>query len=137
MTIATDKYLLDTCICIHFLQKRKEVIEHIRTVGWENCCIAEVTIGELLCGIREDGRKARNVDVISQFVADIQVVPTSLGIREFAAQKRRLGNMGLLIEDFDLLIGSTAVAENCILVTENVAHMGRLERVRIENWVIR
>ena len=51
------KYLLDTCICIHFLQNRPEVVKRLTEVGWENCCIAEATIGELLCGIRDDGRK--------------------------------------------------------------------------------
>ena len=78
------KYLLDTCICIHFLQNRPEIVKRLTEVGWENCCIAEATIGELLCGIRDDGRKARNVDVIESFVADIDVVPTGLAIREYA-----------------------------------------------------
>ena len=62
------KYLLDTCICIHFLQNRPEVVNKILQIGWDKCCIAEATIGELLCGVRDDGRKARNINVIESGV---------------------------------------------------------------------
>ena len=131
------RYLLDTCICIHFLQNRPEVVKRLTEVGWENCCIAEATIGELLCGIRDDGRKARNVDVIESFVADIDVVPTGLAIREYAKQKRILQSQGRPIEDFDILIGSSAIATKAIMVTENVNHLERLSSIKIENWVVR
>ena len=131
------KYLLDTCICIHFLQNRPEVVKKLTEVGWENCCIAEATIGELLCGIRDDGRKARNVDVIESFVADIDVVPTGLAIREYAKQKRILQSQGRPIEDFDILICSSAIATKAIMVTENVNHLERLSSIKIENWVVR
>ena len=43
----------------------------------------------------------------------------------------------MLIEDYDLLIGSTAITHDMVLVTENVAHMNRLNGVKIENWVER
>ena len=131
------KYLLDTCICIHFLQNRPEVVKRLTEVGWENCCIAEATIGELLCGIRDDGRKARNVDIIESFIADINVIPTGLAIREYAKQKRILQSQGRPIEDFDILIGSSAIVTKAILVTENVNHLERLSSIKIENWVIR
>ena len=36
--------------------------------------------------------------------------------------------------DLDLLIGSTAVAIDCIMVTENVKHLNRIENIQIENW---
>ena len=41
------------------------------------------------------------------------------------------------IEDFDLLIASTAIANNSILVSENLKHMGRIQGIRLENWVER
>lgn len=80
------KYLLDTCICIHFLQNRPEVVKKLTEVGWENCCIAEATIGELLCGIRDDGRKARNVNIIESFV---QILMLSLRDLPFVNMQNR------------------------------------------------
>ena len=42
-----------------------------------------------------------------------------------------------IISDFDLLISSTAVAHNMVMVTENVREFERVEGAEIENWVVR
>ncbi len=40
-----------------------------------------------------------------------------------------------MVADFDLLIASTALAENLILVTNNTRHYARIPGIRLENWV--
>ena len=119
------------------MQNRPEVVKKIQQIGWDKCCIAEATIVELLCGVRDDGRKARNVNIIESFISDIEVVPTGLAIREYAKQKRVLQSQGRPIEDFDILIGSSAIVSKAIMVTENVNHLERLTPIKIENWVVR
>ncbi len=37
-----------------------------------------------------------------------------------------------MIDDFDILIGATSVAHNMIMVTNNVAHLSRLDNIIIE-----
>ena len=44
---------------------------------------------------------------------------------------------GRMIEDFDLLIGCTAVANNMIMVTDNIKHFSRIYGIQLENWVNR
>ena len=44
------RYLLDTNICVHFMRQKFGVDEYIEKVGWEHCCISEVTVAELLFG---------------------------------------------------------------------------------------
>lgn len=44
--------------------------------------------------------------------------------------------LGQSIEDFDLLIGCTAVSDNLIMVTNNAKHYSRIKDIRIENWVV-
>ena len=39
-----------------------------------------------------------------------------------------------MIDDFDILIGSTSVANDMIMVTNNVAHLSRLDNIIIEDW---
>jgi tRNA(fMet)-specific endonuclease VapC len=39
------------------------------------------------------------------------------------------------VDDFDLLIGSTAIANEMILVTNNEKHFSRLSNIQIENWI--
>ena len=55
----------------------------------------------------------------------------------FAELKSTLRSQGLLIDDFDLLIGASAVANDLILVTENVKHLERIPHLKIENWIDR
>jgi len=38
------------------------------------------------------------------------------------------------VDDFDLLIGATAISNELILVTNNVDHLGRMEGIKIEDW---
>jgi tRNA(fMet)-specific endonuclease VapC len=49
----------------------------------------------------------------------------------------RLRKKGTMISDFDLFIGSTAIANELIMVTENVKEFERISGITIENWVIR
>jgi len=42
-----------------------------------------------------------------------------------------------MIDDFDLLIGVTAVANNLILVTDNEKHLKRISKLKVENWIDR
>jgi tRNA(fMet)-specific endonuclease VapC len=43
----------------------------------------------------------------------------------------------LLISDFDLLIGVTALIYKFILVTENTREFERIPKLKIENWIDR
>ena len=51
--------------------------------------------------------------------------------------KVQLRKKGTMISDFDLLIGSTAIAHDLIMVTDNIKEFNRIKGIEIENWVIR
>jgi tRNA(fMet)-specific endonuclease VapC len=55
----------------------------------------------------------------------------------YAKEKARLKKSGIILDDFDILIGSTAIANNLILVTDNKKHLSRLSNIKIENWIKR
>lgn len=129
------KYLLDSNICIHLLRNREEVIEGIRRIGWENCCISEMTVVELFYGAECSQQKEKNIIEVEALVKSLIVFPLSSCIREFCRQKAELRRRGQLIEDYDLFIGCTAVANNCIMVTENQKHLARIDGILIENWM--
>lgn len=40
-------------------------------------------------------------------------------------------------DNFDLLIGATAIVNKYVLVTENVSDFINLRNIEIENWIIR
>lgn len=131
------KYLLDTNIIVHLLRGRKDVIDKIRLVGWDKCCISEMTIVELFYGAEISQNREANYTKIEQLLSDIEIIPFGVCIREYCRQKALLKKAGNIIEDFDLFIGSTAIASNCIMISENINHLSRLDGIQLENWVKR
>ena len=131
------KYILDSNICIHLLRNRKEIVDAISRVGWDKCCISELTVVELYYGAECSNYPERNRKEVESFINDIEVLPFHLCIKEFCSQKARLRSIGMLIEDFDLFIGSMAVATGYTLVTETIKHLTRLQGITGENWVQR
>jgi tRNA(fMet)-specific endonuclease VapC len=39
-----------------------------------------------------------------------------------------------MIDDFDILIGVTAIANDMVMVTNNVSHLNRLDNIVTEDW---
>lgn len=132
---ASPKYLLDSNIYIYILRGKKGIYEQLQKVGWHNCCISEITIAELLYGAECSNCVEENKKAVLSFCADIEVIPIAIALSEYAFQKAKLRKSGTLIDDLDLLIGSTAVAIDGIMVTENVKHLNRIENIQIENWL--
>lgn len=135
--MAQQKYLLDSNICIHLMRMNAGVVNKIRQVGWNNCCISEMTVVELYYGAECSQQRDKNMVEVQDFINSITVHPLSSCIREFCSQKAKLRREGKMIEDYDLFIGCTAVSNNCIMVTENTKHLSRIQGITIENWVTR
>ena len=132
-----QKYLLDTNICIFFMKNKYNVVDKIRAVGRENCAVSEITAAELYYGASFSTRAAEEMKLVDRFLNLIEVVPISTVLKEYGHNKALLRRQGTLIDDFDLLIGSTATVHNMIAVTENVKHIARIPNIQIENWVNR
>ncbi len=132
-----EKYLLDTNICIYFLKGKYHLNSQLKKIGFRNCCISEVTLAELKYGAECSDRITDNMKMVNDFAKEIVIVPIFNALDIYAKEKARLRKTGNLIDDFDILIGATAVANDLILVTENEKHLNRLSKIRIENWVNR
>jgi len=63
-----------------------------------------------------------------------EIIPIYGSFEKYAEERVRLQNAGVLIPDFDLLIGATAVANNLKMVTNNEKHLSRISGIVIENW---
>jgi len=131
------KYLLDTNICIHFFRGDYNLIEKIENVGLENCAISEITLAELVFGAENSKYPKKNLQLINTLSEHVAILPILDAIREYGKQKVRLRRKGKMISDFDLLIGTTALVNDLIMVTENLKEFTRIENIELENWVKR
>jgi len=129
------KYLLDTNICVYFLKGQYELNKRIEKAEVRNCFISEITIAELKFGAENSENKEKNRKTVDEFVSKFIIIPVFNSLDIYAKEKARLRKKGLPLDDFDLLIGATAISNSLTLVTRNVSDFERLEGIEIENWV--
>jgi len=131
------KYLLDTNICIHFFRGKFNLLAKFEKVGIENCAISEVTLAELVFGAEKSLDPEKNHRIIKEFIEQVAILPIYSAIYKYGKEKARLTTSGIMISDFDLLIGATSIENELIMVTENVAEYERISDIKIENWIKR
>lgn len=131
------KYLLDTNICIHFLRGKFNIDQKIKDIGFINCAISEITLAELIYGAEYSPDKEKNIARVESFAKNLNVIPIINCISLYGKEKARLRKIGKMISDFDLLIGTTSISIDMIMVTENVSEFERITGITIENWIIR
>lgn len=131
------KYLLDTNILIHFFRGKFNLLEKLQSIKIEDCAISEITLAELVFGAENSPNPSKNLQIIDDFCTKIVILPIFNSIPIYAKEKVRLRKNGIMISDFDLFIGSTAIANKLIMVTENVKEFERIAEIEIENWVLR
>ena len=130
------KYLLDTNICIFFIKGQYELDKKITEIGQQNCFISEITVAELKYGIENSKTVEAMRIIVEAFIPKFAIIPIYNSLDIYAKEKSKLRTQGQLIDDFDILIGSTAVANGMTMVTNNVAHLSRLNNIVIEDWTI-
>lgn len=128
------KYLLDTNICIYFIKGQYKLNKKIAEVGEQNCFISEMTVAELKYGVENSKTVEVMRKIVEAFIPKFFVIPIYNALDIYAKEKAKLRQQGLMIDDFDILIGATAVANDMIMVTNNVAHLSRLDNIVIEDW---
>jgi tRNA(fMet)-specific endonuclease VapC len=129
-------YLLDTNIVAFSFRGNKNVNSKITEIGFKNCFISEITIAELKYGAIKSNKEQYHIELLIDFLKKVAVIPIIEVIDVYASEKVRLEKEGNRIDDFDLLIGATAIANELILVTNNTKHLQRMSLKNIEDWTI-
>ena len=131
------EYLLDTNICIFMLKQRYNVQDRIFDIGIEHCYISEITIAELFYGAFKSMNPLRGRNEVFQLMSDFEIISATDAIETFGQLKANMERAGNKIDDFDLLIGATAITHDLIMVTDNIKHLGKIPGIQLENWIER
>lgn len=115
------QYLLDTSICVFFLRGKLNLDQIVKEKGLENCYVSEITVAELRFGAQNSDNPAKSHKAVDAFLNGLTILPIFGAINRYAIEKVRLRKIGKPLNDeFDLLIGVTAVEHQLTLVTDNV-----------------
>jgi tRNA(fMet)-specific endonuclease VapC len=129
------QYLLDTSTCVFFLRGKLNFDDCVRERGLKNCFISEITIFELRFGAENSLNPAKAHKGVDDFLNGLTVIPIVSCVKRYAKEKVKLRKLGKPMHDeFDLLIGVTALENKQILVTDNVQDFINLDGIQIENW---
>ena len=122
-------------ICVFFLRGKFNLDDSIKEKGLENCFISEITVIELRYGAENSDDPVKSHKSVDIFLNGLSIIPMFGSIRRYAKEKVRLRKSGKPIHDeFDLLIGVTAIENKLTLVTDNLKDFERLDGIKIENW---
>ncbi len=129
------RVLIDTDICVFRIRGLYNLHLKFDELDETNAFLSEITIAELRFGAERGKRKEEQHCLVDLMCEQFTVLPITESIRLFAEEKAKLWSAGTKIEDFDLLIGSTAIYHDLTLITNNTRHFSRLRGLKMENWI--
>jgi len=128
-------YLLDTDTVIYSLKGEPAVEKNLRNHFHDPMKMSVITLMELYYGAHKSRKIASNLAKIKTLELSFEIIPISeesAGI--FGMTKVQLEKAGSPLDDFDLIIASSALSNNLVLVTNNVRHFQRIEGLKLTNW---
>lgn len=132
-------YLLDTDILSNLLAKRPSA-RLLRRLG-EVPAIAQftssITVGEICYGLHKSSRPDYYRERLERLVWPyVQIVPFDRNAAEAYGELRaKLERKGERLSDPDLMIAAIGLSRSLVVVTGNIKHFGRIEKLKVENWL--
>lgn len=129
-------YMLDTNMVIYIQRGVPNVVARLNELGSSRVVLSALVAAELAYGVEKSDHKARNRKVLELFLSEVRVLPwTQDAMWHFARQQHALRSTGKSIGELDLLIGCHAMALDAVCVTNNTREFGRIEGLKLENWI--
>lgn len=125
------KYLLDTNVIVDHLRGKKIIDQKVLEGGTG---ISVITLAELLYGAGRSQDPEKSLFKLGDFLEKLNLEAINLDeqiVFEFSKVKINLEKAGQRLEDFDLLIGATALTLNLTLVTGNLKHFQKIPQLKL------
>ena len=129
------KYLLDTDWVINHLRGIEEVTKKLEELAPEGLALSIVSLAELYEGIYHSTDPQKDEKALKKFLEVVSILDINEEIcKIFGRERARLRKLGRMIGDFDLLIASTCLCYDLILLTNNIKEFERVENLKILSW---
>jgi tRNA(fMet)-specific endonuclease VapC len=128
-------YLLDTDIVIYALKGRPTVRKNLQLHLHDPLRISAISLLELYYGAYKSKQVTANLAKLKTLEETLDAIPVGLEVTEtFGRLKSTLEKKGTRLDDFDLVIASTALAYNLTLISNNTEHFSRIDGLKLDNW---
>lgn len=132
-----NEYLLDTNVLIDFLRGNQIVIRNMVDAGFDHCHVSVVSYYELYYGAYNAGNKIdveREVARVDKLRSKFDIIPLPEKADNYGKIKVHLRKLGRPVDEFDMIIGSQALTEGMVVVTDNTKHFKDMEEIQVVNW---
>jgi len=97
--------------------------------------VPAVVVFELLTGIAKSVHPKKRTKQLNSLLDAVKLLPFSTEeAKSSAAIRAQLEKMGTPIGPLDVLIAGTAMANQAVLVSHNLAEFNRVDGLKIEDW---
>ena len=97
--------------------------------------ISVVSYGELVFGAQKSQQIQKNLQTVETIKNIFPIENIDSDVMDvFGELKAQLQKKGKSVDDMDLLIGSTAIANDMTLVTHNTKHFENMPGIKLEDW---
>jgi tRNA(fMet)-specific endonuclease VapC len=131
-------YLLDTHICIYFINTRPQrVLRKFIELSPAEIKLSAVSIAEMEYGAAKSGRYEKNRSALVNFAASFDVLPFEEGDAEvFGILKAELEKRGQAAGPYDLQIAAQALRRGLVLVSTDTRKFQGINALRVEDWAL-
>lgn len=128
-------YCIDTDIVIEYLKGNVKIVKKVEELK-DKISITPITLLELHFGAYISDKKEERLKQIKELISQFNIIDFNMeSFNNFGLVKANLMKKGQLLDNFDLCIGSLALSHNKILVTNNVKHFDRIDKLKVDNWL--
>jgi tRNA(fMet)-specific endonuclease VapC len=128
--------VIDSDILIYFLKGQTEIVSKLSSYPIESIFTTRINAAELLYGAYNSSRIEQNLGKITAFLKALPILEFDQDASViFAQDKAQLKQQGIPIADMDLMIASITKANGFSLVTNNLKHFERIEKLKLERWL--
>lgn len=125
-------YLIDTSVIINFLRDKGSAVETINHLEGE-LASSYICLAELYEGISRVREKEKAEKAVLDFFTGLNSI---YGVdreiaKNFGRIRADLKTKGAVIEDLDILLAATCIANNLTLITANLKHFSRVMGLEI------
>ena len=129
-------FLIDTDIIIDFQNKKNPGFTYFKSSVKKDAFISIISYSEIVYGMQGFTHKQALIAKFEKMLEDfgISVLPINKQIGlNYAQLKFYLQQKKKLLQDFDIIIASSAITNNLTLVTRNTKHFSRIPDLALFN----
>jgi len=130
------RYMLDTNICIYIIKGKPSCVAgRILECEPGEIVISSICYSELMAGVEKSSCPEKNRIALMRFLTSIPILAyDGLSGDYYGRIRADLERKGTPIGPMDQLIAAHAMAEGCVLVTNNTREFERIPGLELENW---